>query len=246
MCATFPRALRERSLRPVDAAMANQTCRFSVAAGRTVAVPGVYVGLARELISRRIYTWPKGFEVASGDVVLDLGANVGIFSLYAASRGAKVTSVEAQEGFLRLIRQLFNENFLTTPTCLHALVGGGTGVFESQNAQSAASHWGGEPERLNLDEILQRVSASEITLLKSDIEGSEFDLILNSKPETLKRVRKFAMEVHTQYGEPGMLKQRLEENGFDVILADSQPRRVDRIAGPFGFLYASRQDGPLS
>ena len=41
-----------------------------------------------EIIIKRNYT-PKGFEIKPEDCVIDIGANIGIFSLYAAKRAYK-------------------------------------------------------------------------------------------------------------------------------------------------------------
>jgi predicted RNA methylase len=54
-------------------------------------------GLFRDILLRRCY-WPDGaFVPGAGDVVLDLGANVGAFSVLAAKRmgAGRVFAVEA-------------------------------------------------------------------------------------------------------------------------------------------------------
>ena len=46
-------------------------------------------GIVEELFLRRPYT-PQGFDIKQGDIVFDIGAQKGFFTVYACSKGEKV------------------------------------------------------------------------------------------------------------------------------------------------------------
>ena len=233
--------IRMQSLRPADAGLAKRMCHFVINGGM-LSIPGEHIGLAREIVAKRIYDWAPRFAIKRGDTVVDLGANVGVFSLYAAAQGASVVSVEAQDGFRPLLQDLFRANDLTPTTIVHALVGSASGVFGNAENRLAASHWGSEPRPMTLAQLLETAGLSTVDLLKADIEGSEYDLLLSSDIQTLRRIRRIAMEVHTDHGDAQQLVSHLTGAGFRVFITDGQLRRVPSLRERFGFLYAEQHN----
>jgi len=129
---------------------------------------------------REIYTEGEynrfEIKIESGDVVLDCGANVGIFAQYALDLGAsKIYSYECDEPhFNCLIQNITSSDF--TPTL----------GFVGHNYY-------------NLSKILNQHSLSKIDFAKIDIEGAEWDMFINMDNEDLKKVNKWAIEFHTGY-----------------------------------------------
>ena len=83
----------------------------------------------------------------------------------------------------------------------------------------ASSQDGTRVPSCTLTEILDRVEG-EIDFLKVDIEGSEYSTFLTSPVETLRRVRRVAMEFHPLYTldapQPQDLIRHFESAGFEA------------------------------
>lgn len=161
---------------------------------------------ALELYGQKVYFPSSKFIIKSGDIVIDLGANIGVFSILAAKLGGQVVSVEAQEQMLPKIKKNLERNHLTAKV-IHGMIGSGTGFFSATNQTIAPP--------ITLDEIMTKVGLDHIDFLKIDIEGSEFGLF--SKPgEWISKTEKIAMEIHPQFGNPVIITNTLKKAGFQV------------------------------
>jgi hypothetical protein len=130
-----------------------------------------------------------GAKVEPGDVVIDFGAFVGMFSHFALTKGAK--QVYAVEG-----EQLHYE-------CLKA------NVAETNQIKP---YWGWVSDRrddmvnpglYNVERIMDENNLSTVDYLKMDIEGHEYTSLINMSDETMRRVRKWAIEVHLEWVNDG-------------------------------------------
>jgi FkbM family methyltransferase len=202
-------------------------------------------GLVRELYGRLIYFPSPTFIPPRGSKVIDLGANVGLFSLLCAKLGAEVVAVEAQEGLIPLAQEHFSINSVRDPVkLLHGIIGPSAGVFSDLDRCETASHWGKEPPTLLLDNIIQnfvKTPQEMIYLLKMDIEGSEFALF-NTQPEWLNRIHRLSMEVHPEFGDVESLCETITRAGFQCTLIPSWNEKGVPKLNP-GFLYAVKTGG---
>ena len=98
-----------RSLVPADRIWVRTGARFQPPGGVVISLPGAYTAGAREMYCRNTYL-RTGFAMPRTGWVLDLGANRGLFSVWAALAGAQVIAVEAQQGFEPEIRCLAARN----------------------------------------------------------------------------------------------------------------------------------------
>jgi hypothetical protein len=85
---------RTGSLIPADKAWARAGARFQPPGGPVIALPGAYTAGAREMYCRNVYL-QTGLVMPRTGWVVDLGANHGLFSVWAAMAGAQVVAVEA-------------------------------------------------------------------------------------------------------------------------------------------------------
>jgi FkbM family methyltransferase len=153
------------------------------------------------------------FDVGRNDIVVDLGCNVGLFTVLAASAGRSVVAVEAQAWLLEKAHSTLQMNQCADRARLvHALVGADTGVFNA-NPGGLAEPWIGDPPRVCMSDLL--ASVPTVDLLKIDIEGSEFSLFSEEQNlPWLTRVRRIVMEVHPEFGCASDLSSTLASNGF--------------------------------
>jgi hypothetical protein len=133
---------------------------------------------------REIYTENEynrfEIKIETGDIVLDCGGNVGIFSQYAFDMGAKeVYSYECDESYYNcLIQNITHPNF--NPTL------------------GFVSH-----DHYNLSTILTQHNLQKIDFAKIDIEGAEWEFFLEMDDNDMKKVDKWAIEFHTLSYNPG-------------------------------------------
>src|ERR1035441_493558 len=105
----LPECIKARSLSPADRGWARAGASFRTPSGVIVSLPGAYTSGAREMYCRNVYL-RTGFVMPRTGWVLDLGANRGLFSVWAALLGAQSVAVEAQQGFEPQIRHLAAHN----------------------------------------------------------------------------------------------------------------------------------------
>lgn len=234
----LPAIVRAGNLSRADTGMQGRPCRFRVGERQWMLLDGAHFGAAREICCRGVYSAIPGFGIADSDVVVDLGANAGVFTTLAAIHGKRVIAVEAQSGFVRIIESnLENNRCRDKVSVALGLIGAGSGLFREGSERKAASHWGDEPPPLSLGKIIERYELEQIDFLKVDIEGSEFDL-LSDAAVWLSRVRRLAMEVHLQYGDLRKIVRTLKAGGFEVWLVDNDQRGVPFLTGRNGYLFA--------
>jgi FkbM family methyltransferase len=159
------------------------------AVGRTIWVRGDYV--TEPAIKESIES-----NLKQGDVFLDVGANVGFFSLLAARRvgeSGEVHSFEPLPELASLLRRTVAANRLHNLHVVEAAVGERPGTAEmAVMKDSAYSHLiGGAAEvesdhgswrpvsvaTVSLDEYLDRAVRRPVRLIKMDIEGAEIEAL---------------------------------------------------------------------
>jgi FkbM family methyltransferase len=237
----LPAVLRARSLAPVDERMARRDEHRFTVFGADLRVPGWAFAGAREMYGRRPYFQHADLGFGQGDLVVDLGANAGLFTLLAAKLGARVLAVEAQSGFLSLARQNLERNgCLDHVVLVHGLVGGSKGLFGDAHNLRGASHFEIEPPVRDVAGILEPFGDTRVAFLKMDIEGSEFGVI-TEEASWLDRVERISMEVHPEHGEPASLVRVLSRRGFEVRLLDNDMRDVTAVPEVGGYLLAARR-----
>jgi len=161
--------------------------------------------------------------------VLDIGAHVGIFSLWIARQqpACHVTAVEASaENFEYLERNLRHLDNVHT---LHRAIGGHPGKFKAQAATDRTIDTYVVEAKYDdenaVDAILVRdlVDRSHrIAFMKMDVEGAEYDVFDTIEEATLARLERIAMEYHDNL-KPGtldLLKRRLRRTHRVRVIPD--------------------------
>ena len=130
---------------------------------------------------RNVYL-STGLVMPRAGWVLDLGANRGLFSVWASLAGAQVIAVEAQQGFGSATRHLAAYNGVGDQIHVEIALAGGAvtsgatvGVVADDRRWAATSH--GAPQRpvgVAVPQLMSAYQIGRVGLLKVDIEGGEF------------------------------------------------------------------------
>jgi FkbM family methyltransferase len=186
-----------------------------------------------------------GFVPGPGERVIDVGANVGLFALLAASRGAEV---EAYEPHPDTFAYLADNTAKWEVRCHRAAV-----VARRPNSGTVtlwlhpthdSSHSLIDPgvvddaprtESLEVDAVtLGEAIGDGCDLLKVDCEGAEFELIAATPADALRRARRVVAEVHGRAGDVEALRSRLEDVGFATRVENKSAEHR------LGVLFAAR------
>ena len=163
--------------------------------------------------------------------VLDLGANGGGFPLLLALRGrvpGRLCAVEMNPNTFERLSFNVRANGIPGAVLLNVAVAGATGEVTrawglGSVAESTAVSRGEAPPAphtrsvplLTFDQIVERggFGEGEIDLVKLDVEGAEYDVILGDQAGALARCRRLLIEFHDDTRTP-VAKERLAGLGF--------------------------------
>jgi len=176
--------------------------------------------------------------VKPNDVILDVGANLGLFSLLS-SKAEKIICIEPLKEAIKILKKNLKVNGLSKKTIIiNKVVGAKTGKVQFHVAES-----------LNLSQVINKnylrdypnakirkidayalewfVKKYNTNLLRMDLEGYEYDVLYDKIP---KNVNKIDLELHTDILEKDKvisLMNYFEKQGFKVkYLIEDLPMRL--------------------
>lgn len=166
----------------------------------------------------------------SCSTIIDAGANIGVFSLYATRHapGARVLALEPfPPTFERLIANVSRSPGADRIECRPCGLGRSDGLRMMEDAPTMASqHRGfladpggarGTPvESVTLDTLWRREGLGRVDLLKMDIQGSEYEVMAAASEDVLRRIDSVVMEYHAG-GSKVELFGRLLGVGFELV-----------------------------
>ena len=166
--------------------------------------------------------------IKEGDIVVDLGGNMGIFNRWAYSQGAsKVISFEPDKRYYQLLSLNANpKSILFNAAVSHEI--GELNLYESDHlgGSNVFSGTGGKnyPVRTyTLNYLFETGLIEKIDFLKVDIEGAEHAAFMGISDENLRKVRTIAMEYHHSHFNYNVelrenFTKRLNKLGFNSYL----------------------------
>jgi FkbM family methyltransferase len=170
----------------------------------------------------RSYT--KYCAIPRDSVVVDIGANVGVFSLFAARFARVVYALEpASSNFERLVKNTSRVASIVPLNCACAAhdgranldVSGSPVAFSLKTSSTASTQE--TIDVISLATLFERSKIERCDFLKLDCEGAEFEIIWESDPALLKRIPRIVMEYHdhlsSQYSHVEML-EKLKSLGY--------------------------------
>ncbi len=207
-----------------------------------------------EIFKEREYKVAETVIAEASETILDIGAHVGMFSIYARllNPSVQIYALEPEESNFKLLQENIKENNLKKIQPLKIALSGRTEKTTLLISQDSHNHHlQSSPElksEKNENEITQSVQTYSlrdfldkekirfVSLLKMDIEGGEYDVFSACMPADFTRIGAVIMEYHN-YG--GMhykeIETQLRENGFGVQIF---PSKFDKS---MGFIFAKNK-----
>ena len=223
--------------------------------------------LIRKIFKEKLY-FRKGFEIKKTDTVVDIGANMGMFVMWAVPQAlkGKIIAIEPTESIDVLHMNLKKNNIGNVET-IRAAMGFDDGYVEITTypgfnvidhpmkqkptfltkmlVYSLTGQWKYKKvtekfPSVSLEKIMDNNHLERINFLKINAEGCEFDIFRNLSDKCFDKIEKIAMEFHEYY--PGNKYQELEailkSKGYKVTV--EKPLIDYYLVGKCGFIWAKK------
>jgi len=184
------------------------------------------------------------FQIKKTDTVIDVGAHIGLFSLYASQKctEGKIFAFEPIKENYKILesnKKLNNLSNIQSENC--AISESTTKITLYQNNDQA-----GHSKFVKTDNPIEVTSKSlnnffkekkieYVNLLKLDCEGSEYEIIDSLEDEYFKNIEKMIIEYHLADSNPELL-ERLENK----LKNQSYKISIEPLFKDIGFLYAKK------
>ncbi|GFE58590.1 hypothetical protein AOG1_24700 [Geobacter sp. AOG1] len=194
----------------------------------------------RECIVSDMYRQYLPVIKLTGDItLLDIGANGGGFPLLFKIEGyefKKIVCVEMNPNTFNRLRYNIFSNFNCTCECINVALTNSVGTIDlllGAGSTSDSIYQGEQPVNgkkikykiptVTLDTLFEAQFVSVVDILKMDIEGAEYDVLLHKGCDNLSMVRYLVMEIHDNPKiQKGLLIDKINSLGFTELLADSK------------------------
>jgi FkbM family methyltransferase len=197
-------------------------------------------------------TWEENvYRIHDGDfneskIFVDVGANIGSVSLFVDNfnknrkddNKIKVFAIEPEPNNLALLKENVVNNFAEQVTIINNAIwheekivsisnkGGNSNILNLQNEEKSMV------SAITIEKLFFLYNIEEVDVMKIDIEGAEFDLIVNTPSEILSKIKKLVLEFDKSFdGSFGMMIEKLAKQfGLEIL---GSPERG-------GYIYAYR------
>lgn len=200
----------------------------------------------KETFLDRFYT-RYGTEIQADWTLVDIGAAIGEFTIFAAQQAArgKVVAFEPNPQSFSLLQENLKLNSIRNVQAVLAGVWSKPGMMtldavngeplQAQTRFSEAELGSGQGVPvLTLDQLLEKYALQGVDLLKMDCEGAEYPILFSANAKTLCAVRRIVMEYHDldESQNHRELAGFLRQAGFEVRLS------ANPVHKEIGYLYA--------
>ena len=192
-----------------------------------------------EIFKARIYK--PYLEDKKDPIVLDIGGNLGLFSLYASKYSKQVYCVEPSTENMENIERMVAFNELKNVKLIKKAIymdNATLPLYDNQNRTMRSIHSAvADPaltpelvEAVTLDKLFEDEGIEHVDLLKMDIEGTEIEVFSSlGFQKVAERIDVIVTERHSWAGRhPNQLDEALKNNGFKVLTI---PNDADIVVG---------------
>lgn len=182
--------------------------------------------ILKEIYIDKIYQ--PFIQYMQGKTVLDLGANIGLFSLFASEFTDRIYAFEPTLETYDLATRNFNENEAKNVNLFKMAVAAEDGkeklyintntTMNSLNPVVNDKQQTEEVETVRLDSFVKEFDIKQIGFAKIDVEGTEDKIFVSESFQNIVPILdSFVYEYHTWcQSPPHMINQALSDYGYDV------------------------------
>lgn len=184
----------------------------------------------------------QNFEIKSSDVVIDVGAHIGLFTIYASQfcNKGQIFSFEPVKENYDLLMENIKENSLNQVKSFNLAVSNSNDLIkmylnsdESGHSMFSTSSKNIQVKSISLEKIFEENNIHHCDFLKLDCEGAEYEIIKNLPQKYFEKIDKMIIEYHMADSHPELLaelKTNLLNHNFQI--------ETKSLFDDIGFLYA--------
>jgi len=186
-------------------------------------------------------------DVEDNSTVIDIGANIGIYSIFAAatSKNTIVYAYEPELNNFNLLLENIKINNLEKnvfPFKLAVSARGGEKELYLNDSPDSHSLYFKYPDRENksveikcvsMKDIFEENNIKQCDILKLDCEGAEFEILYSTPDEYFKKIKIIRLEYHNQNGQNNIqsLIHFLKRKGFKIIKFKKNKKKTPEYNG---------------
>lgn len=180
------------------------------------------------------------YQPNEGDVIIDIGAHIGTFSLLSASKvgGGKVYAIEASEESFNLLQINVILNQCTNVSVHHLALSDKEGICILYH-DTRNGNWGNTTVKnvsrttetvkcCKLSTFMQKNQISECHFMKLNCEGGEFPILLNTPKNVLQQINTILVLYHCDLWNKNTeadLVSYLEASDFNCVIRNRSKKR---------------------
>ena len=195
---------------------------------------------------QKLYTSNGNFKIELQNAVVDIGENIGIFSVFAGKKTKnKAHAFEPYEKNFNYLKKNVLENKLTNIIAEKFAVSNVIGLknlFLMNNSVGSilkSKKYNGKKRNFikvpttTIEAIIEMNKLKKIDFLKIDCEGSEGEIVSSTSEKYLRKIEKAVLEFHDNVSslQHDEIQKIFEKADFNTSL------RWNKVS-PFGFIYA--------
>lgn len=184
------------------------------------------------------------YQARPGAIVMDVGANIGIFTTICALNGAEVWAFEPHAGAYDVMEETVRRNKVLDRVHLHyAAIWSSSGTVLHNPSTTESDGWvacNGTTDtaigQKHVPAIFFGLALSlqpEWDCVKMDIEGAEYEVLLSVPPETLRCIKYLTLDLHHI---PGARYKELLEHLTEVFTLTGT-QETDSESPMYGVYY---------
>jgi len=192
----------------------------------------------KEIYIDKVYFKLPTFSPNPHQIIFDIGANVGEYSLIAGKmvgEGGRIIAVEPNPKSFKILERNITLNSLTNVIPINMAIGSNSGGkidlygFEyaptiTTTTKRGDADYSFSADVITIDDIRKKLDVDYVSLLKIDIEGAEFSA-LSGGEETIKECRpKIIVEIHYRQDREKIINM-LSNWGYTIV--------YERVLKPF-------------
>lgn len=187
----------------------------------------------------------SGFEIRDTDIVIDVGAHIGLFALFSSQfcKNGKIYCFEPVKENFDLLESNLKLNSIRNVVAINAAISTNNGIVTMYLDEDESGHsmYGTgikqiQVKSFSLQDVFDSNKLKKCDFLKIDCEGEEYKIIDSLPTQYFDKINKMCIEYHFVDTKPHLLQEMIKRLRLSSYMIDTRD-----ILPSIGFLYAKKK-----